>query len=92
MAENDGDTSRLRAEELVADSERGLREVRSGVRRDLVNAVTKDLTAADEATGDSEARLAKLEMQTQVLAEAVLAITDTSPAMTTAVQAVKDEM
>jgi hypothetical protein len=89
--EHDNESARVRAEELVADSDHVGGDVSSGVRRILVNALTKDLSAADKATGD-EARLVKLETQTHVLAEAVIAITDTPATLAPAVQAVKDEM
>jgi hypothetical protein len=63
-------------------------------REVLTEALTHDLAAADrQATGDRE-RLDKLETQTQVLADAVIAIADTGPsaAVAPAVEAVKAEM
>ena len=60
----------------------------------LTEALTHDLgVAADQVTGDRE-RLDKLETQTQVLADAVIAIADTgpSPAVAPAMEAVKAEM
>ncbi len=63
-------------------------------RETLTDAVTVDLTAAaHQATGDRE-RLTKLETQTQVLADAVIAIADTGPSVAVgpAVKAVKAEM
>jgi len=46
---------------------------------------------ADVLRTDEE-RLTKIETQTRVLSEAVVAITDTPPSVAPAVQAVKDEM
>jgi hypothetical protein len=64
------------------------------VNRDvLTEALTHDLSAAeDQATSDKE-RLDKLETQTRVLADAVIAIADTGPslAVAPAVKAVKAE-
>ena len=58
----------------------------------LVNAITEDLhTLADIGKTDAE-RLAKVEKQTRVLSEAVIAIAETSGTLAPAVQAVKDEM
>jgi hypothetical protein len=58
----------------------------------LVDAVQQDLGAeSDDATCD-KVRLAKVEAQTRVLSEAVVAITETSEALGTAIRAVKDEM
>jgi hypothetical protein len=88
---DDSQSPKARAEELVADSVHGGKHVSSGVRRTVVDALTKDLHAADQATED-EARLVKIETQTRVLAEAVIAITETAATVAPAVQAVKDEM
>ena len=63
-------------------------------RTTFTEALTQDSGAADEqATVDRE-RLAKVEAQTRVLAEAVIAIADTAPsiAVAPAVKAVKAEM
>lgn len=64
----------------------------------LVTAIAEDLRSADDsavaaaqAAVAAEERLAKLEEQTHVLAEAVIAITD-STTVAPAVQAVKDKM
>jgi hypothetical protein len=58
----------------------------------IIQAVALDLQAgADRAVADGE-RIAKLEVQTRVLAAAVVAITETSDALAPAVKAVKDEM
>ena len=45
---------------------------------DLVNAVEQDLRTMSDDAGLAEARLAKVETQTRVLSEAVVAITETS--------------
>ena len=80
------------AETLVAASLEHDSHVSIVDRNTLVEALTEDLRAAsDRATVDEE-RLVKIETQTRVLAEAVIAITDTAEAVRPAVQAVKDEM
>src|SRR5688572_5255053 len=67
----------------------------SVVDRDiLTDSLTHDLdVAAHQTTGDRE-RLDKLETQTRVLADAVVAIADTGPSIAVApdVEAVKAEM
>jgi hypothetical protein len=63
-------------------------------RATLTEAITEGVdAAAHQGTGDSE-RLDKLETQTRVLADAVIAIADTrpSPAVAPAISAVKVEM
>lgn len=58
----------------------------------LVDAIKQDLdTLAHKEMGDED-RLAKLETQTQVLAEAVIAITKTEETLAPAISAVKAEM
>lgn len=58
----------------------------------LVDAIKEDLdTLAHKETADED-RLAKLETQTQVLAEAVIAITKTEETLAPAISAVKAEM
>ncbi len=58
-------------------------------RQTLTDAVADDLGVAADAADE---RIAKLETQTRVLAEAVLAITDPSESVAAAVKTVKDEM
>ena len=58
----------------------------------LIRAVTEDLGALAERATVDDARLTKLETQTRVLADAVVAMTDTASAVDMVVQAVKDEM
>ena len=52
--------------------------------------VIRDIVEVDG--GDDQQRLAKLEAQTQALADAVLAMTAPSEAVTAAMDAVRDEM
>lgn len=60
--------------------------------RTLVDAIKQDLEAlAHKEIGDED-RLTKLETQTQVLAEAVIAITKTDETLAPAISAVKAEM
>ena len=58
----------------------------------LVEAVERDMTTLAEKVNDDGNRLAKLETQTQVLAEAVIAITKTDETLAPAISAVKAEM
>jgi len=58
----------------------------------LVDAIKHDLeTLAHKGMSDND-RLAKVEMQTRVLAQAVVAIAETPEALPAAVRAVKAEM
>ena len=84
---------RTRASELVRKvSEHENRQLSTAEIGVLVDAVEQDLgTVADQAALDEE-RLARVETQTRVLAEAVLAITETAVSLAPAVQAVRDEM
>ncbi len=84
---------RTRASELVRKvSEHEDRQLSTAEIGVLVDAVEQDLgTVADQAALDEE-RLARVETQTRVLAEAVLAITETAVSLAPAVQAVRDEM
>jgi hypothetical protein len=90
-AKHDNDDARAKAEELVAASPLS-RLVSAEKRETVVAAVTEDLRATPDQAAIDEERLVKIETQTRVLAEAVIAITDTSDALAPAVQAVKDEM
>jgi hypothetical protein len=60
----------------------------------IIRAVAQDLEDAADKAARHEARLTKLEKQTRVLAEALLAITETPDALvlSAAIKAVKDEM
>jgi hypothetical protein len=58
----------------------------------LVDAIKQDLDTLAHKEIDDEERLAKLEVQTQVLAEAVIAITKTEETLAPAISAVKAEM
>ena len=81
-----------RASELVQKVSREQCPVSNADTALLVSAVAEDLGAqAQKATLDEE-RLTKVETQTRVLADAVVAMTDTVIAVGIAVQAVKDEM
>ena len=81
-----------RASELVQKVSQEQPPISNADTAMLVSAVAEDLsTQAEKATLDEE-RLAKLETQTRVLADAVVAMTDTVIAVGIAVQAVKDEM
>jgi hypothetical protein len=59
---------------------------------DLVDAVEQDLRTMSDDARLAEARLVKVETQTRVLSEAVVAISETSETLGPAVRAVKDEM
>ena len=62
-------------------------------RRDALaelNVVIRDVVQVDEP--DDQQRLARLEAQTQALAEAVIAMTAPSDAVTAAIDALRDEM
>jgi hypothetical protein len=87
---------KARAAEIVRD----LREAASDQRlqqskeelETVVGSLEQELrvvSADAEAAGE---RITKIEAQTRVLAEAVIAITDTAIAVAPAIQAVKDEM
>jgi cell division septum initiation protein DivIVA len=58
----------------------------------LVDAIKQDLDTLAHKETDDEDRLTKLETQTQVLAEAVIAITKTEETLAPAISAVKAEM
>ena len=89
-----GDDIQMRVEGLIAAASLVTTGNVSLVNRDtLAEALTHDLgVAADQSTTDRE-RLDKLETQTRVLADAVIAIADTGPsaAVAPAVDAVKAE-
>jgi hypothetical protein len=61
-------------------------------RETLVAAVAADLATLSGTAGRDEERLAKVEAQTQVLAEAVIAIAKVSDGIAPTIKAVKAEM
>ncbi len=93
MSDDIPDEIKTRAAELVmkaADqADPGLSKAELGI---LVDALEQDLGTVSEKTTLDENRLAKLETQTRVLSEAVVAITETAYSLAPAVQAVKAEM
>ena len=80
------DNATAKAKAIVAGMED--RPASPAARDGLVIAFANDLGTASA----SEERLTKIETQTRVLAEAVIAITETPAGLAPAVQAVKDEM
>ena len=58
----------------------------------IIKAVAEDIEVRVTKSVEDEARLAKVEAQTHVLAEAVVAMTETAASLAPAVKAVKDEM
>ena len=93
--ERPSDNIKARTEALIEIVEAAVGDIVSPrTRETLTDAITKDLGAAnDQAMLDRE-RLAKVESQTRVLADAVIAIADTGPsvAVAPAVKAVKAEI
>jgi hypothetical protein len=83
---------RSRAEKLVHDNISHDAPISPADVGNLVNALTDDFRAESQRATDDEERLAKIETQTRVLAEAVIAITAVDVAVAPAIQAVKDEM
>jgi hypothetical protein len=61
-------------------------------RRTMVTAIAEDLDATAETDLSTEARLTKVEAQTQVLAEAVIAISEVPVGIAPTIEAVKAEM
>ena len=97
--ERSGDDIRVTAEALIQVAEAevradGGRPVSPETRDTLTHALTRDLNVASDRARVTEDRFAKIETQTRVLADAVIAIADTAPsvAVAPAVQAVKAEM
>ena len=91
MAEDSPADVRAKASEIVEKIERN-EPMSDADTTSLIEAVAADLTAgADQAQHDEE-RLLKVEAQTHALAEAVIALADTIPAVEVAVKAVKGEM
>jgi hypothetical protein len=90
-----GDDIKSRVEALIdAASVLTTGHVSLANRDTLTDALTHDLDTAAHQALDNRERLDKLETQTRVLADAVIAIADTGPsvAVAPAVQAVKAEM
>jgi hypothetical protein len=88
---------RARAESLVAAAATeaqadGGRPVSPIARETVTEAVTQDLRAASDSANVDEARMTKLEAQTRVLAEAVIAVSHPTERSLNAIKAVKDEM
>jgi hypothetical protein len=82
-----------RATAMVRDADRQGGNVSSELDREtLVAAVAEDLATVSATAGRDEERLAKLEAQTQVLAEAVIAIAEVSDGIAPTIKAVKAEM
>ncbi len=95
MTKEEADDLKAHAESLIDEASVVTTGHVSLVNRDtLTEALTRDLgAAADKAEIDTD-RLAKVEAQTRVLADAVIAIADTGPSIAVgpAVEAVKAEM
>ncbi len=90
--ETPSDSVKARASELVRRiSEQGGNQVTDAQRGTLTDAVAHDLSTVSN-TAAAEERLVKIETQTRVLAEAVIAIAETADMLALAVKAVKDEM
>ena len=82
-----------RATAMVREADRQGGNVSSELDREtLVTAVAKDLATVSATAGRDEERLAKVEAQTQVLAEAVIAIAEVSDGIAPTIKAVKAEM
>jgi hypothetical protein len=82
-----------RATAMVREADRQGGNVSSELDREtLVAAVAEDLATVSATAGRDEERLAKLEAQTQVLAEAVIAIAEVSDGIAPTIKAVKAEM
>jgi hypothetical protein len=86
---------KTKAEELFEGIEAAVGDIVSPRTREaLTDAIQKVVSAADDQATEDRERLANLEAQTRVLADAVIAIADTgaSVAVAPAVQAVKAEI
>ena len=82
-----------RATAMVGEADRQGGNVSSELDREtLVAAVAEDLATVSATAGRDEERLAKVEAQTQVLAEAVIAIAEVSDGIAPTIKAVKAEM
>jgi hypothetical protein len=82
-----------RAVEMVRAAARESGSVASEVDCEtLAAAVAADLAVVAATAGTDEERLAKVEAQTQVLAEAVIAIAQVSDSIAPTIKAVKAEM
>jgi hypothetical protein len=82
-----------RATAMVREADRQGGNVSSELDREtLVAAVAEDLATVSATAGRDEERLAKVEAQTQVLSEAVIAIAEVSVGIAPTIKAVKAEM
>jgi cell division protein ZapA (FtsZ GTPase activity inhibitor) len=88
MSDHDSAAALRKAQKLVDTTIHNLSD--SG-KMAVITAVAADLVTTVDIPSDQE-RIAKLEAQTHVLSEAVIAITDQSATVAPAVKAVKDEM
>ena len=78
---------------LVDAAEPDLGGIVSPVAREtLTDAIRQDLDTKADSARVNEARIVKIETQTRVLAEALIAISDPTQNFAIAVQAVKEEM
>jgi hypothetical protein len=92
-----GDDFKTKASDLVREvSAQEGDHVSDAFRGSLIDAVEHDLRARSVEAAMTEERLAKVETQTRVLSDAVVAInetiSETPDTLGPAVQAVKDEM
>ena len=94
MADKLGPEDQLdRATAIVLEADRQSGNVSSELDREtMVAAVAEDLATLSATAGRDEERLAKVEAQTQVLAEAVIAIAEVSVSIAPSIKAVKAEM
>jgi hypothetical protein len=91
------DNKRAKAASLVTAAESkarsdGDRLISLIARETVTEAVTQDLSAASDSAEVDEQRIAKVEAQTRVLAEAVIAMSEPTERISDAVKAAKDEM
>ena len=85
--------ARGKASELVRQAtERNVGQVTSAEIVSIVDALEHDIVAAADSARIDEARISKIETQTQALAEAVIAMAETAATLAPAVRAVKAEM
>ena len=89
MATKDPTVTKLSAIEVIRET-RGGAQLNKDELELLAVAVEHDLVALAAGAAEDQQRLAKLEKQTSVLADAVIAIANTDTSIESAVQAVKD--
>jgi hypothetical protein len=93
MADDAPEDSQTQAAELVrVASDEEFIELSKAQAEILVDAVERDMITLADKVNDDEDRLAKLETQTRVLSEAVIAITRIDERLAPAIRAVQDEM